>query len=195
MNAVTLSGVASANPFRSERLEQVFNQCFAGRWRTRLCGGAEEPLYQPALDPEAFHTLFYREDYFASALHEVAHWCIAGPSRRQLSDFGYWYSPQERGVAEQRDFENVEVKPQALEWFFARACGFRFQVSADNLELAQQGQLDTAGFQQRVVAQARLWQQSGLPQRARIFYRALRAEFETDTALRDLRFTLNELQA
>jgi elongation factor P hydroxylase len=187
--------VPSVNPLRCERLEQVFNDCFAKRWRTRLCGGAEEPLYQPALDSVSCHTLFYREDYFASALHEVAHWCIAGPARRQLLDFGYWYAPQERGVAEQRDFESVEVKPQALEWFFARACDFRFQVSADNLELARQGQLDTAGFQRRVVAQAGLWQQSGLPQRAGIFYQALCAEFGTTIAPCEQRFSLRELQA
>ncbi|GAM69307.1 transporting ATPase [Vibrio sp. JCM 19236] len=26
-------------------------------------------------------------------MHEIAHWCVAGPKRRLLEDFGYWYEP------------------------------------------------------------------------------------------------------
>ncbi len=50
---------------------------------------------------------------FASALHEISHWCIAGKARRELVDFGYWYCPDGRDAMTQSQFEDVEVKPQA----------------------------------------------------------------------------------
>ena len=103
-----------ASGFQAARLERVFTGCFARQWRTVLLGGAEEPYYQPAADRHATHLLHYRSDFFASALHEVAHWCIAGEQRLQLADFGYWYAPDGRDAAQQRDFEAVEVKPKAL---------------------------------------------------------------------------------
>ena len=99
-----------------ERLEQVFMRCFGSSLCTRLQGGAAEPLYQPATLEGDYHVLYYRADYFASALHEVAHWCIAGEIRRQQTDFGYWYAPDGRSPAQQRAFERVECRPQALEW-------------------------------------------------------------------------------
>ena len=101
--------------YDSRRLEEVFNRCFLLTENTRLVGGSAEPLYRPAGDGQEQHLLYYREDYFASALHEVAHWCIAGEARRQLVDFGYWYAPEGRDSQQQRAFESVEVKPQALE--------------------------------------------------------------------------------
>jgi elongation factor P hydroxylase len=125
------------------------------------------------------HRLYYRSDYFASALHEVAHWCIAGERRRQLADFGYWYAPDGRSPQQQSAFEAVEAKPQALEWLFSLACGYRFRISVDNLGATQAGEHDTAPFRQRVLAQARAWQQSRLPPRAELFFSALSLEFGT----------------
>ena len=100
--------------YDSSRLEAVFNQCFQEGYRTRLYGGAEEPLYQPATASDSYHALRYRADYFASALHEIAHWCIAGRQRRLLSDFGYWYTPEGRSSDQQRAFE--DVLQQAGSW-------------------------------------------------------------------------------
>lgn len=180
-------------PFASARLERVFNDCFADSWNTQLFGGADEPFYQPAVISGEYHALFYRHDYFASALHEVAHWCIAGAQRRQQPDFGYWYTPENRNVEQQRAFEAVECKPQVLEWFFSRACGYRFQVSADNLELARMGKLDTVAFQRQVLAQALTWQTEGFPERAGVFFRALCREFGSAIPAAQLRFTLAEL--
>jgi elongation factor P hydroxylase len=174
--------------FDCSRVERVFNQCFAGTYKARLCGGADEPLYQPAQAPGAYHALYYRGDYFASALHETAHWCIAGAGRRQQPDFGYWYTPEGRNLDQQRAFEAAEYKPQALEWFFSRACAFRFQVSADNLALDRLGKLDTSTFQKRVLEQARAWQVTGLPARPGIFYQALCHEFGTAVSPGQLRF-------
>jgi elongation factor P hydroxylase len=193
MGAVHVAPASAARQFQTARVERVFNECFADTCNTRLLGGADEPLYRPAAACTGFHFLYYRSDYFASALHEVAHWCIAGAQRRRQLDFGYWYAPEDRSVDQQRAFEAVECKPQALEWFFSRACGYRFQVSADNLALASRGLLDTAAFQRAVLTQALVWQHEGLPVRAGIFYAALRREFGTGIPAAQLDFTLAEL--
>jgi elongation factor P hydroxylase len=179
--------------FVAECLERVFADCFAADLRTRLLSGAEEPFYQPAIRVGDFHMLSYREDYFASALHEVAHWCIAGPARRQLVDFGYWYSPDGRSESQQQAFEAVEYQPQALEWYFSRACAYRFRVSVDNLD-AQTGELpDTSGFRRRVYDQVVQWQRDGLPARAAIFFEGLCREFGTAIPPEQLHFSLAEL--
>lgn len=175
MGAIEPVVPAGAAVFDARRLERVFGHCFASDYNTRLAGGAVEPLYQPSVGV-GFNCLYYREDYFASALHEVAHWCIAGRARRQRVDFGYWYTPDGRDASAQRAFEEVEVKPQALEWHFSRACGYRFRVSVDNLDAAgATGPAD--GFKRRVLAQAKAWEEGGLPARARVFLDALQKEF------------------
>lgn len=138
-----------------------------------LVGGSPEPLYQPASDDSQHHTIFYRQDFLASALHEVAHWCIAGSERRQQVDFGYWYEPDGRDAQRQQAFERVEVKPQALEWFFAQACSHRFTLSADNLSGTDESNPAEDTFARAVVAQAMYWQVNGLPERAARFFRAL----------------------
>jgi elongation factor P hydroxylase len=153
----------------SDAIETVFNHTFSESHGTVLVGGADEPLYQPGR-AAAQATVFYTRNYAASALHEVAHWCVAGPNRRQQEDYGYWYAPDGRTSEQQRQFEQVEVKPQALEWIFSRAAGLGFRVSADNLsqELAA-----SHGFKQAIALQARNYVTQGLPQRAGEFARAL----------------------
>lgn len=192
MGAAQGKPLSTPQAFLAARVERVFSDCFAQRYRTRLCGGADEPLYQPAQSPAGCHILSYRGDHFASALHEVAHWCLAGERRRQLPDFGYWYTPDSRNVEQQHAFEAVESKPQALEWFFSRACAYRFGVSVDNPDLAGVGLLDVAAFQRAVLAQARAWQKQGLPARAGVFYTALCREFATAVAFTEIGFTLSE---
>ena len=172
--------------FDARALEAVFNDCFLVSEHTRLVGGAAEPLYQPAAQPGGIHLLFYREDFFASALHETAHWCIAGPARRRQADFGYWYAPEGRDSQQQRAFEAVEVKPQALEWLFSLACGYPFQVSIDNLD-AQSGRLpDTGAFRQAVAIEARRRRDNGLPPRAARFFAALARHFGSAVSPIDL---------
>lgn len=179
--------------FIASRLERVFAACFADRTRTCLQGGVQEPLYQPASGVDDMHVLYYREDFFASALHEIAHWCIAGEQRRMQPDFGYWYAPDGRTPQQQAAFEAVEYKPQALEWLFSKACGYRFRLSVDNLD-GMGGQLpDTTAFSERVLAQARHWRDQGLPQRASVFYRALWREFGTCAELASLQLEADEL--
>jgi elongation factor P hydroxylase len=193
MGSAGVAPLPAVQPYFPARVEKVFNDCFAGSCNTRLFGAADEPLYQPALTSGGCHALYYRGDYFASALHEVAHWCIAGSRRRQQLDFGYWYAPEGRSLDQQRAFEAVEYKPQALEWYFSRACAYRFQVSADNPDLASAGLLDGAAFQRAVLEQALAWQKVGLPARADVFYAALCREFGTAIPAAQLGFTLAEL--
>ena len=100
------------------------------------------------------------EDYLSSAFHEIAHWCIAGDQRRQLVDFGYWYQPDGRTTAQQAQFEQVEIKPQAVEWHLSVAAGHRFNLSADNLN----GECGASEqFAKAVASQARDYKNAGLP--------------------------------
>jgi elongation factor P hydroxylase len=193
MSSAGISCSSAIEPFRSARLEKVFNICFADSMNTQLVGGAEEPLYQPAATPIEHHALYYRADYFASALHEVAHWCIAGERRRLQTDFGYWYAPDGRNLQQQRAFQAVESRPQALEWYFSKACDYRFQVSLDNLGLPDSRNADSSAFQRSVLLQARHWKQTGLPGRAATFFQALCREFGTNVPARKLAFSLAEL--
>ena len=193
MTAAVANAACVGGDFDTRRLEQVFTRCFAREFNTRLCGGAREPLYQPASEAGQMHLLWYREDYFASALHEVAHWCIAGVQRRQQLDFGYWYAPDGRSPEQQRAFEAVEYKPQALEWFFSLACGYRFRLGADNLGVPGGEMLDNSQFRGRVCKQALFWQRSGLPARGFVFYRELCREFANEVAISDLYFSEEQL--
>lgn len=120
-------------------LIQLFNVLFAEQ-KVVLARSAREPEYFPARDNQPARIEF-ANGFFASALHELSHWCVAGKRRRTLSDFGYWYAPDGRSAAQQLAFEHVEIKPQALECLFTLACGGYFQVSQDNLF----AEFDTSG--------------------------------------------------
>ena len=108
-----------------------FNSWFAHRHAV-LVRSTDEPEYLPATHNQPARIMF-AHGYFASALHEISHWCIAGEQRRTLPDLGYWYAPDGRNAEQQALFEQVEIKPQALEWLFTTACQRKFQVSLDNL--------------------------------------------------------------
>ncbi len=149
---------------------RLFDATFLATEHTCLRGGGEEPLYRPARHPGEWHTIVFTRDYAASALHEVAHWCVAGPARRLQEDYGYWYAPDGRTAAQQAVFEQVEVRPQAMEWLFAEAAGRRFRVSADNLS-AGLGPSETfkAAIHQQVLGFCR----QGVADRPRRFLQAL----------------------
>ncbi len=115
------------------QLISLFNSLFLESHNTVLQLGDDEPIYLPADKNEPHNRVIFAHGFFASALHEIAHWCVAGEERRKLEDFGYWYKPDGRTEDEQTLFEKVEIAPQALEWIMAQACGLRFNFSADNL--------------------------------------------------------------
>ena len=166
--------------YHCDDLVTLFDRCFAVDFNTRLVGGYPEPEYLPADDESGFHRIRFTHDYFRSALHEVAHWCVAGPQRRLLADFGYWDAPDGRSADQQGAFEQVEVKPQALEWLFCAAAGHRFDVSTDNLS----GEAtDPTPFRTRVHAQAVSYLESGLHERPARFVDALLAFYRPGAVL------------
>ena len=155
----------------ADDLIHIFNSLFQKSENTVLVGGSEEPLYLPADEKNLQHRVIFTRDYFASALHEVAHWCIAGPERRLLVDYGYWYFPEGRNQEQQLLFENAEIKPQALECIFSTAAQKKFSISQDNFTLTHE---ESERFSQLVVAQVNNYQQTGLPPRAEQFVQALK---------------------
>jgi elongation factor P hydroxylase len=108
-----------------------FNHWFS-HLNVSLVKGDFEPEYFPATADTPARIQF-AHGFFNSALHEISHWTIAGEKRRLLPDLGYWYAPDGRSAEQQALFEQVEVKPQAIEWMFAKAFGRKFRVSLDNL--------------------------------------------------------------
>lgn len=174
------------------RIAAVFDRCFAGAegLNTRLCGGFDEPYYRPAGGAVSYHRIEFTRDYPASALHEAAHWCVAGAERRLLPDYGYWYAPDGRSAEQQQEFEKVEVKPQALEWIFARACGLRFRISADNLE---SGLGPSAAFKEAIWRQVREYCAGAINERARTLSEALAREFERPQPFDPVSYQLADL--
>ncbi|OEE82572.1 elongation factor P hydroxylase [Enterovibrio norvegicus] len=159
-------------------LISVFNQTFIESFNTELLLGGDEPIYFPADETHAKHRIIFARGFFASAMHEVAHWCIAGPERRLLEDYGYWYHPDGRDEKTQAEFEKVEIKPQAVEWILSASCGFRFQVSCDNLSGVES---DRAGFTAKVREQVLIYLDEGMPARAKTYSDALRAFYHRPT--------------
>ncbi|TNE81161.1 MAG: elongation factor P hydroxylase [Gammaproteobacteria bacterium] len=175
---------------QTRQLMDVFNRLFADSCNTRLIADGDEPIYLPADEQCDHHRLIFRHDYFSSALHEIAHWCIAGEQRRQLVDFGYWYNPDGRTEQQQRSFEQVEVKPQALEWLLSNAANHRFRISADNLAGGVGASED---FLSAVVQQARLWCETPMPPRAALLAEALAEAFGGESYLRADRYEMARL--
>lgn len=150
----------------ADTIARIFNHCFHRSHNTVLMGGADEPLYQPAKE---INRVFFRADYPSSALHEAAHWLIAGSERRRQEDYGYWYV-QERDADAQRAFERAETRPQALEWILSVAAAVPFRVSCDNFD---ETTLDLPRFRRQVQKEALAWLKRGLTPRARYFQEAL----------------------
>lgn len=151
-------------------LIRLFNERFSHSHQTELVRGDDEPLYVPPGKHGSKGQIIFAHGYFSSALHEIAHWCIAGEKRRQQEDYGYWYIPDGRNPDQQRAFEHVEVKPQALEWLFSIACNYRFVFSADNLDSTGENASPSADFQAAVRQQLAVYVEGRLPnERARAF--------------------------
>ena len=167
----------------------LFNALFSESENTRLLAGDDEPIYLPVDADCDYHRVVFAHGFFASALHEIAHWCIAGEQRRQQIDYGYWYQPDGRTQQQQSAFEQVEVKPQALEWLFSKACNKPFRVSVDNLS---GDATDTRPFKQAVYQQVLVYCAAGMPARAARFCHGLQQHYQT-AALQAEDFSLGEL--
>lgn len=160
-------------PHKVEDVIRIFNQTFRDTYATELVLGEDVPLYQPASHRRAYHQVIFAHGFYRSALHEIAHWCVAGKVRRHIVDYGYWYQPDGRSVDMQRQFERVERKPQALEWLFCLSAGHDFEVSCDNLAASDPEAVDVVGFTQQVQAQLLAYAKQGVPERANAFAKAL----------------------
>lgn len=151
-------------------LISIFNHCFSISYNTRLVKGLDEPVYLPANDEQPYHAIFFAHGFYSSALHECAHWLIAGPERRKQEDFGYWYEPDGRTAAQQTLFQTAEIKPQALEWILSVATGYRFRISIDNLNGDSS---DVSDFKKAIYQQVIHYCAQGLSPRAKLFRTAL----------------------
>lgn len=153
----------------------IFNTEFKNTYNTILVSGGEEPIYLPSGSKNEYNQIIFREYIISSALHEIAHWCLAGKERRKQKDYGYWYNPDNRSINEQILFYNVEVKPQALEWAFSKMINIPFNISLDcfgnDLELIKK---ETENFKKAVNRQLKEYQKN-LPLRARIFAQKLKS--------------------
>ena len=162
--------MSSAEPIDAHQLMCVFNREFAVSDTTELIGAAAEPYYEPG----SLNRIYFRADYVRSALHEVAHWCVAGGRRRRLPDYGYWYSPDGRDAAQQRAFFAVEARPQAIERCFCEAIGIAFSPSVDNVG-AQFEPQQVRRFEARIQEWCDQFAHTGLPPRAARFVMVLRS--------------------
>lgn len=170
----------------TESLISLFNDLFEETLNTVLLRGEDEPVYLPADAQHPQHRVIFAHGFFASALHEISHWCVAGEQRRQLEDFGYWYKPDGRTAAEQAAFEKVEVKPQALEWLLSEAAGHRFHFSADNLGSDIGASPE---FKKNVYRQVQEYLVEGVPERPAKLIRALQGYYGTEPFVSE-RFSL-----
>ena len=157
-------------------LIHIFHDCFESDYNTRLIKGDSEPIYLPMSKDTPYHSIVFAHGFFSSALHECAHWLIAGAKRRKQIDYGYWYVPDGRNAAEQALFQQVEVKPQALEWILSDAARFPFQFSIDNLNGSE---ADTEAFKAAVRKQALNYCEQGLWPRAQQFYQAIESFYSS----------------
>ncbi|WP_232505623.1 elongation factor P hydroxylase [Legionella clemsonensis] len=160
------------------------------KYNTRLVKGGDEPLYLPADDATPYHAIFFAHGFFSSALHECAHWLIAGKKRRELIDYGYWYEPDGRTAEQQQIFQRVEAKPQALEWILSVAAGYRFRMSIDNLNGPALG---VEEFKLAIYRQVTVYCETGLTPRAALLRKALCHFYKTSAQLELNQFELTSL--
>ncbi len=163
----------------------LFDECFFDTYNTRLVKGNDEPIYLPAgktdinIPEQDYAQVVFAHGYYASALHEISHWCLAGEDRRTKIDFGYWYCPDGRTAEQQAKFQQVEIKPQSIEWALCLAAGFKFNVSCDNLTGDEFGnQPDSQAFEQQILQQISHYIEHGFPSRAQLLMTKLAAHYQ-----------------
>ncbi|EWH08883.1 hypothetical protein DS2_15184 [Catenovulum agarivorans DS-2] len=170
-------------------LIQLFNTTFVHSHNTVLVKGEDEPIYYPANNKQPAQVVF-AHGYYASALHEIAHWCLAGIERRKQVDYGYWYNPDGRNEQQQKAFEQVEIKPQAIEWILSVAAGFNFKVSCDNLNGSYEP--NRHEFRHKIHQQVTIYLHQGIPERAKHFAEQLSKFYQIDQPFSLKRFNPHE---
>lgn len=142
-------------------LLKLLNQNYLNQFDTKIIGGFDEPFYKAHTEQQPAQIQF-SHDYIRSALHELAHWCVAGNQRRKRDDYGYWYAADGRNQQQQNEFFKVEIKPQAIEWSFSIVLGIHFESSVDNLGAQVQG-IDE--FNDKLKKQLSEYTKKGFPKR------------------------------
>ena len=178
--------------FNNQDLIDIFKSCFHESLNTILVDQGDEPIYIPANDTQKEHRIYFAHGYFSSALHEISHWLVAGEKRRQLEDYGYWYAPDGRDHVQQKEFEQVEVNPQSIEWILHQCCQKKFRLSLDNLSLPEQ---DDRPFARAVFEQTQQNLTNGLNQRTQIFCTALMTYYQNPQALEPNLYQLGALSS
>ncbi len=178
--------VAKLDPDRDTAdLISIFNNLFAEKYNTRLERGESKAVYLPADEIVPYHRLIFAQDVYSSALHEIAHWCIAGKERRQVVGFGY--HNQHEGLAmQQQAFKKAEVKPQALEWILSKACQHSFRASMDDQTVEK---CEIRSFKDAIFKQVICYCHQGLPKRAGVFRKALCECYKSPCLLRMEQFS------
>ncbi len=143
-------------------LLSLLNNHYLNGYNTQIIGGFNEPFYQAAIENKPAQ-IQYSHDYIRSALHELAHWCVAGVERRKQDDYGYWYAEDGRTQQQQNAFYQVEVKPQAIECAFSLLLGVEFEPSVDNLNNEVEG---AQSFERSMYQQLVIYINNGFPKRA-----------------------------
>lgn len=160
---------------QADQLIRLFNSTFQTTENTILVAGSAEPIYRPASNRRQHNEVVFAHGYARSALHEIAHWCLAGKVRRQLTDFGYWYALDGRSPEQQALFEKMELGPQAIEWYLSLSAGICFEISVDNLSGTEPP--NRPQFAEAVVTRALTRAEHGWPPRALLFAAVLRQHF------------------
>ncbi|WP_028866117.1 elongation factor P hydroxylase [Psychromonas aquimarina] len=169
--------------FKYQDLINIFNHTFSAEYKTELLAGDDEPIYLPADEHNTLHRIIFAHGFYASALHEIAHWLVAGKQRRLRVDYGYWYEPDGRSAELQAEFEKVEITPQAIEWIIAASCGFKFDVSADNLSGIE---IDRLGFKHKVHDKVMHYLQNGVSERTSLLSAACRDFYQMPELTADM---------
>lgn len=175
--------------FNYQDLITLFKHTFGDAFNTFLITGEDEPVYLPADTQNKQHRIVFAHGFYASALHEIAHWLVAGEQRRLLVDYGYWYEPDGRDAKLQAEFEKVEITPQAIEWALAVSCGFKFDVSVDNLSDIN---IDRLSFKHKVHDRVMNYLQNGFSERTISLINACRDFYHTPVLSPEL-FNYQEL--
>lgn len=175
-----MENLKSSDIMETAPLISLFNELFKAEYNTILDHSADEPWYQPASKDCPHNQILFAHGFYASALHEIGHWLIAGRARWSQVDLGYWYKPDGRTSEEQKQFGECESRNQGLEWLLAIAAGMNFNISQDNLSGNND---DAADISKRFAAQVRVraaeFLTAGLNKRSQILVDSLIVHYKT----------------